>query len=257
MAGAASVQVPDTLTAGKTTLAVLDNMLASQYPEAQSDSLLFGRDSLCRRDDCLRGYRCRWTLRDSALYLTETLNPCYPQDTMKADLKTLFPERYEKGRVRATWMTGSIRMGYGACILPATETMEGVYAHEVTATFREGALTGWEESDNSRSRLTPLAHDADSLAAFLYRHTDWSRIHTEGHAVVQFTSDEQGRVIQERVLTSSDPSLDAPALDAIRAIPEWDILYKNGKFVALPVTLHLYFNEYYRSVYGMSAAVPN
>ncbi len=59
---------------------------------------------------CWRGYVAIWEVEKSILYL-KGLDAW--QVDKKADLKSLFPERFKKGRVKADWFSGVLGLSTG------------------------------------------------------------------------------------------------------------------------------------------------
>lgn len=59
------------------------------------------------REDCARGYTALWEAREDCLYLLALNAWTYG---MKADLKTIFPERFKNGRVKADWFSGKLSL---------------------------------------------------------------------------------------------------------------------------------------------------
>ncbi len=59
------------------------------------------------REDCARGYTALWEVNEDCLYLLALNAWTYG---MKADLKTIFPERFKNGRVKADWFSGNLSL---------------------------------------------------------------------------------------------------------------------------------------------------
>jgi hypothetical protein len=59
---------------------------------------------------CWRGYIAIWEIEGGVLYL-KGLDAW--QGDQKADLKALFPERFQDGKVKADWFTGTLALSEG------------------------------------------------------------------------------------------------------------------------------------------------
>lgn len=87
---------------------------------------------------CYRGYVAQWSVEDDILYLT-TIDAWLNEK--KADLKTLFPDRFQNGKVKADWFTGTLVLWSRA---------GGPNNVPVTLNFEKGKLTPNHTSEGIR-----------------------------------------------------------------------------------------------------------
>jgi hypothetical protein len=92
---------------------------------------------------CWRGYVAIWEVHEGVLYL-KGLN-AWVGDT-KANLRTLFPDRYKEGKVKADWFTGGL-------VLTTTDgrTRKEIKVNtKITLRFQNGALLPDKAIDRDR-----------------------------------------------------------------------------------------------------------
>jgi hypothetical protein len=68
---------------------------------------LFGDKKTCWTTACGNGYWAGWEVIENQLYLTGIYSCCYYEDSIKADLTSLFKEKVIDGKVKADWVTGN------------------------------------------------------------------------------------------------------------------------------------------------------
>jgi len=96
---------------------------------------------------CYRGYVAHWTVEDGLLYLTGL--EAFHNDN-KAELKTLFPDRFKDGRVKADWFTGTLTL---------SSKVVGPDNVPITMKFEKGKQTPNKVSDaTSGSAAETSAH---------------------------------------------------------------------------------------------------
>jgi outer membrane biosynthesis protein TonB len=82
---------------------------------------------------------------------------------------------------------------------------------------------------------------------FIYSNINWSSLpkHEDKaiEVIVRFSGSEKGTVDSVQVLRGYDTIFDQEAIRVIKAIPDWDILYRHGKPVWAPWTLPIVFNK--------------
>lgn len=87
---------------------------------------------------CYRGYVATWSVDDDILYLTGI--DAWVNDK-KADLQVLFPDRFQNGKVKADWFTGTLTLWSKA---------GGPGNVPVTLNFEKGKRTPNQTSDGIR-----------------------------------------------------------------------------------------------------------
>ena len=83
---------------------------------------------------CLRGYTCKWKLKESGLYLTH-LEGNMKKDT--SDLEYLFPNT---SSIKATWYSGKLRIPVGKMVHYVHEKYNSVFTEELELYIEHGSL---------------------------------------------------------------------------------------------------------------------
>lgn len=104
-----------------------------------------------------RGYVATWTIEDGFLYLLRIdAWICRDWDEKRCrrvDLKSLFGGRYIKGRVRADWFSGDLRMPDGELLQYVHMGYGSVYERELTLAVESGKLVRESIVDNTQRKL--------------------------------------------------------------------------------------------------------
>ncbi|MCT4640225.1 MAG: hypothetical protein N4A72_21185 [Bacteroidales bacterium] len=115
-------QISDILVINSDTL-YLDNMMMDYegfpletYLNEVGDRTIPGTSG-CNYTACYRDYVAFWTIQNDSLFLTDILD-CYSytglrEDTAKADMSTMFGNRYKNGRVFAYWFSNKLYCPFG------------------------------------------------------------------------------------------------------------------------------------------------
>ncbi|MBO4370700.1 MAG: hypothetical protein J5808_04970 [Paludibacteraceae bacterium] len=242
-------QVNDTVFMGNDTLLALDNMLSKVCYEGASDDLLFDSASTCRPSDCVRGYRAKWLVADSLLYVTQITSCCFAQDSLTADLKKVFPQQYADNRALADWTNGTYRFNQGRVLLDAGDRTDPLYEKEFDLQIANGKIIKAIKYDNSDTRISPYAHNSDSLYTWLYTHIVQDKV-SDGLVIAIVSGDENGKVDSVRIVKGADPIINAQIEHALRTIPRWNVIYKRGKFMRTSQVLKIFINEQRRRQYA-------
>jgi hypothetical protein len=201
---------------------------------------------------CWRGYIAVWEIDDNKLYLTKIKNHCYLSymssvDSYKnagigidsigsefADLKMLFPERYENGKVRADWMSGKLISPQGNLLYYIHSEFESVYERELAFNIENGLLVGTEWFDNSKTKKSKYTEDTKLLSEFIYSNINYNNLPKSDTikgrvTVLIISSDDNGKIDSVQVVRGINEIYDAEAVRVIKSIPEWEVIYRHGK----------------------------
>jgi hypothetical protein len=243
----ATAQEPDIIIYNGDTLSLYAFPLEQLYKNELKRPDFFRAKKGCMNTGCWRGYQAEWRIIDNELYLTGIFSCCYREDNIKADLKKLFGNKYINGKVKADWVTANIIAPTGKYIYYMRNIDEMVYEGELEFQFINGRLIGTKTYDNSKSRLSIYPKDENKLLEFIYSNIHWNYLpkHQDKviKVIVRFSGSEKGTVDSVQVLRGYDTIFDQEAIRVIKAIPDWDILYRHGKPVWAPWTLPIVFNK--------------
>jgi hypothetical protein len=259
-----TAQIPDILIRNGDTLDLFSCPLEYlKNPAFIHPSNLFGGKG-CFYTSCWRNYVATWEIIDDKLYLTRIRNACYPTDqnyvaasfigqtdsvgTEYASLKRLFPEKYREGRVFADWVTADLIAPQGELLYYVHDSFLSIFERETEFSVVAGVLTGVQEFDNSKTRVSRYTSDPDLIAEFISNNIDYSSLPTTDKIVRVIVSvrgaDDSGRINDAVILRGFSDEYDHEALRVVKSIPEWDVLYRRGKRIPGPYwTIPVVFNH--------------
>lgn len=251
----ATAQAPDVLIWKEDTLVLYSNPLES-HPKINSfRAILFGVSKGGITTGCWRGYIAYWEIIDSQLYLTNIISCLYFMDSLKADLKKLFPIKYKDGKVKADWVQNNLSVQKGKMLYYIHDAYQSIYEKEVEIGMKDGQITFINEYDNSLSYQSEFTKSNRLLIDYIQSHINWS--------IIPYLRDEKVKVFlkiisgAERrpdsvfiVKKSNNEIIDAEAITVIKNLPEWDVLYRKGKLIKIGYHIPIIFSEENRKKYS-------
>lgn len=249
----ATSQIPDLLIYNGDTLSIFANPLEQLYENDSIRPNFFGDKEGCMSTACWRGYEAEWTILDNELYLIGIYSCCYYKDSIKADLQSLFGDRFVNGKVKANWFTGRIISPQGKLLYYVHMGYESLYEKELEMEFSNGILIGTKIYDNSKSRQSEFSQKPEKLKEFVYSIINWESLPKIDNKTikvfVQFSANENGIVDSVKVMRGYDSIFDNEAIRVIKKIPDWDIYYRHGELQRMSWTFPVVFNEENRKKY--------
>lgn len=245
-------QIPDILIYNGDTLSINSNPLEGLSNIDSLRKMLFGGKEGCITTACWREYQAEWTIINNRLYLTNIFSCCFYEDNIKADLKTLFGERYENGKVKADWVTGNLTTSKGKFLFYVYSDYYSVYEGQNVLTFKDGELFETKSYDNSKSRQSEYSQNSEKLLNHIYNQIAWHKLPKQDKSIkvfVQFSANEQGIIDSVKVVKGFDEIFDSEAIRVVKTIPEWDIIYRLGQHQRSSWNLPILFSEENRQKY--------
>lgn len=248
-----TAQIPDILIYNGDTLSIYSNPLEQLDNIDSLREKLFGDKESYWTTACDRQYQAEWTLIDNQLYLSAIYSCNYYHDKVQADLKQLFPDKYENGKVKADWVTANILSPQGKQLYYVHSDYESLYEKEVIFDVVSGKLKGTTTFDNSKSKKS-IYSEGTTLLHFIYSGIDWDNLpkHEKPvNIIVQFSANEQGIIDSVKVLKGFNEIYDSEAIRVVKSVPEWDVFYRRGQFERRVWNLPIGFSEENKLKYKM------
>jgi len=249
----ATSQIPDRLIYHGDTLSIFANPLEQLFDNDSIRPRFFGKNEGCESTACWRGYVAEWIIIDNSLYLTGIYSCCYYEDSIKADLKELFGDKFVNGKVKADWVTADIISPRGKLLYYVHMGYESLYETELEFHFINGKLVETKTYDNSLSCESEYSQNSKKLREFIYSNLNWSCLPKLQEKVVkvfvQFSANEKGIIDSVKVMRGYNSIFDNEAVRVVKTIPVWDIYYRHGKLQRVNWTLPVVFSEENRKNY--------
>lgn len=155
----ATPQVPDKLIYKGKMWSLFANPLESFYKGGKSRPK-FQIEPRAGWSNNHRGYIATWEVKDSYLYLIEIdswiCEPPFSGNCMKVDLKELFGEKYQNGRVKADWFSGDLRMPEGKMLQYVHMGYVSLYERDTIVTVKSGEIMDENVIDNTTRPIPPI-----------------------------------------------------------------------------------------------------
>jgi len=232
-------QIPDFLIYKGDTLSIYANPLETYFDSiSRPDSIFdkFGYNSTA----CWRGY---WELKNDSLFLIELHG-----DSTKIDLSLIFKDRNTETKIFADWVDYPINNPYGKLIHYEHMGYASIYEFEREFIIKNGVLIGIKEYDNSKSRKCKFTEKPELIKEYIQANINYANITNEPYekarVFVQICRvNEEGRIDSVKVLRGWDSERDKEAIRVVKSIPEWDILYRQGKQIQISWTIPVIFGK--------------
>lgn len=251
----ATGQVGDRIVYEGDSLLLYSNPLELLYAKRSSRPRIFQGKEACITTACWRGYIAHWIIEDDQLFLTNIVSCCYSNDGIKADLKTLFGDKYIDGKVKADWVTDELIVPFGRLLYYIHDAYMSAYEKESVLLFRNGKLIKARTYNNSKSKKSEFSHDFEKWKEWVYGHIDWEKLPISDDdnikVTVTFSANEDGRIDSVKVLQGYDKLFDDEAVRAVKSIPEWDVYYRRGENIRRNWTFPVRFNKKNKETYGI------
>ena len=260
-----TAQIPDLIIYKGDTL-LLYNCLLEFYPNEEliNPRNLFG-SSGCFYTACWRNYIATWEIIDNKLYLVEIKNACYPtkmknvaasyktgaeKDSIGlefADLKILFPDKYENGKIKADWVSEKLYSPQGKLLLYFHLGLESIYERELEFVIENGTLIETKLHDNSKTKKSKYTEDQNLLKEFIYSNIDNNNLpKSDTIARLVFaqiiSSNENGKIDSVNIIIGVNTLYDNEVVRVIKSIPEWDVIYRHGEKINILWTIPVKFD---------------
>ena len=245
-----TAQIPEILIYRGDTLRLFDCPLdyLNDYSFVHPRNLFGGKG--CFYTACWRNYVATWEIIDEKLYLTKIRNACYGtnQDyvtvsllgatdtiigTEYADLKKLFPDNYENGRVFADWVNSKMISPQGKMLYYIQEGFLSIFEKELEFTIENGLLIKIQEFDNSKTKTSKYSEDLNLASEYIRNNIDYTNLTKTEEIVIVLVgvtnADDSGKIVDAQILQGFNEEYDNEALRVVKSIPEWIVLYRHGK----------------------------
>jgi hypothetical protein len=231
------------LVVGKDTITLLTNPLVEILKKKNiSAADLWGSELAeklgCFDDGCYLSCSPSWKIENNKLFLEEIEPCCYTGNQQvgipKVDLKKIFPDLFSDGHVLAAWYNEELLAGTGKLLYA---NMEGVtiYDKEIGFHIQKGVVQNTITYDNSKTKLSPFLEDNSLLKDYIPSHIQWNTIESEIDSTKKvvycriISTNESGTIDSVSIVRPQSEILNNEAIRVIKSIPQWEVLYRQGK----------------------------
>ena len=172
-------------------------------------------------------YDCIWIVQEDHIYL-KSING----ENTTADLKAVFPGKYDKGLVLADWIDTTLYAPYGKMLYSGGVLFsESTFEYELAFRISKGKIISVEKCDNTKTK--PLK-DQYHLRDLIKNNINWGNL-PEADSIKRkvfvqaISADSLGMIDSVRILRGVNELYDREAIRIVKSIPEWPLIYKHGK----------------------------
>jgi len=190
---------------------------------------------------CWRGYVAEWKIEDSTLYLT-AIYQCH-KNSIKADLKNLFGEKCVNGRVKAEWVSGNLFADYGKTLHYIHMGYQSIREFEIEFKIENGKILSTKKYEN-KVQKSIYTQNQKNLMEFISKNIQWESLPLDKLPVKVFVNiyrKENGKIECEVIRKSEYEEFNKEAIRVLKSLPEWDSLYRRGKYLKNSWTIPVSF----------------
>ena len=249
-----TAQIPDVLIYNGDTLSLFSCPLNS-YPNQDliNPKSLFGSYG-CFYTACWRNYVATWEIINDELYLTKIRNACFPTELKNvsvsyksevkidsigreyANLKELFPQQFQNGKVKADWVNEKLYSPQGSLLYYLHDGFQSIYETELEFTLMNGKVIECKKLDNSKTKKSKYVEDPQLLKEYIYNNIKNENLPASDTIkrkvyISIISSDENGKIDSMKVARGVNELYDKEAIRVINSIHEWEVLFRHGEKV--------------------------
>jgi len=173
-------------------------------------------------------YSCTWIVQDNHIYL-QSING----KNATADLKAVFPEKFDNRLVLADWIDTTLYAPYGEKLYSwGPSFSESIFEYELAFRISKGKVISVEKCDNTKTK--PLKDDRQ-LQELIHNNINWEKL-PELDSIRRkvwvdiISADSLGTIDSVRIIGRGVNGLyEREAIRIVKTIPEWPIFYRHGK----------------------------
>jgi len=188
---------------------------------------IFGKDAKIETafDDV--PYKCTWIVQSNYIYLQSIKS-----DSLTANLQSIFPDKFDNGRVLADWIDTTLYAPYGKMLYSFDIIFSAsIYEYELAFRISKGKVISVEKCDNTKTK--PLK-DERQLQQLIQNTINWENVpkydSIKRMVYVQVMSaDSLGRIDSVSIPKGVNDLYDKEAIRIVKTIPEWPVIYRHGK----------------------------
>ena len=192
---------------------------------------VFGEDAEIQELFDAAPYSCNWIVRDSHIYLQSIKN-----DTLTANLKAIFPGKYDNGLVLADWIDTTLYAPYGKRLYSwGVSFNESTFEYELAFKISKGKIISVEKYDNTKTK--PLK-DGGHLKGLIQNSINWENLPEQDSIkrkvyVQVISANSLGKIDSVRIVRGVNEFYNREAVRIVKTIPEWPVIYRHGKVLNL------------------------
>lgn len=225
-----------------------------------SDTTQINPRTLFKSDECLnaiinRGYESMWKIQNDSLFLLSIKTNRFDtrldsKNVEIADLKLVFPGRYQNGKVLADWFSGSLYCPEGKYVFEGADISSR--EKELELIFQNGMLIGEKMLDNSKSQQVNyeklFTEGARSYGKREYIESliNWKDLPpipgNEVRTTIRFSANEDGVIDDIKVVRGCAEIFDNEAVRIVKTLPP-NVQFYHGKLLRYYYTLPVVFKE--------------
>ncbi len=192
---------------------------------------IFGKDAKIETafDDV--PYKCTWIVQNNYIYLQSIKS-----DSLTANLQSIFPDKFDNGRVLADWIDTTLYAPYGKMIYSwGVILFESIFEYELAFRISKGKIISVEKCDNTK---TKSLKDDRHLIGLIENNINWENL-PESDSIKRkvyvqvISADSLGRIDSVRIVRGVNELYDREAIRIVKTIPEWPVIYRHGKVLNL------------------------
>jgi len=172
-------------------------------------------------------YNCNWIVQNNHIYL-QSING----KNTTADLKAVFPEKFDHGLILADWIDTTLFAPYGKMLYCGGVLFtESTFEYELAFRISKGKIISVEKCDNTKTN--PLK-DEYHLRDLIQNNIIWGNL-PEADSIKRkvfvqaISADSLGMIDSVRIVRGVNELYDREAIRIVKTIPEWPLIYRHGK----------------------------
>lgn len=179
---------------------------------------------------CLKNYTAEWKIINNKLYLSNIYSFNYKKDSIKSDLKKLFPDKIKNNLILADWYSGNLFVPKGEYIWISQSPGFPVYESEWKLTFKNGKLEK-EDFKTGNYYKSKYTQDTKYLIDYIDKNLDEqtkSKLKRKKIYIV-FKTGKSKNNFSISIKGLNDEIVEDKLIETLKTLPEFDYYFRHGE----------------------------
>ena len=186
-----------------------------------------------------KNHTAEWKIIDDKLYLSNIYSYKFKQDSIKANLNKLFPDKTDNGLIPADWYSGNLFVPKGEHIWMRQSPGFPIHESEWKLIISNGVIVKKEfKSGNYHKSI--YSQNPKKLVAFIDEHLD-EKIKTKlknKKISIIFKTGKSKKNYSVSIKGLNDKNVEDKLIETLSTLPDFDYYYRHGEklILTIPIT---------------------
>ena len=236
----ATGQIKDILLLNGDTCELYESPLEQVKNISEKIRKITGDDQRIHNTGCWRGFKAKWIVKDSVLYLLG-VKQCNSGKVINNVIEQVLGKKFHKGLMKADWVNGYFWCGKD--FAPYFVIGTTIYRHEYRLNITNGIISEIKESPYFPCEYS----DHEKIRKFIFSKIDWSTFPDIKNKKIELSAyvnaNKTGEITNVKIENKSGLDIDNEFINIIKQLPCFPVYYYQGEFWDWGETIFITINK--------------